>query len=211
MSTAASWLPVMATLIHTLGPSSTPTLLAYDRYGQGLTSDTDPADIGKPPGRGHTCADAASDLHELVKAVWITNNNSGGSTPDPRIILVANSIGCAIARLYAALYPIAGILLLDSILANSDFDFYPDPDASGFDAARDLPEDISVEALRGERKKLKAIFDPALVNAEGLDRSTLREVLPDSDKPILGREGERPWVTVVGHGFETFAEQSFKV
>ena len=126
-----------------------------------------------------------------------------------RVVLVANSIGCAIARLYAARHPVAAILFLDSIIANSDFDFWPDPDAPGFDP-RDLPADVTVEVLREQRAKFAAVFRPAAVNREGLSRRNLAQLLPSSDAPMLGSQGERPWVTVVGHDFDAFAAESLR-
>ena len=205
MSDKSSWLPVMASIIRERKESSTagPTLLAYDRYGQGLTTDTDPLDRGREKGRGHDVKDAAEDLRHLIAQVCVDG-------PEPRVVLVANSIGCAIARCYAQNNPVAAILFLDSIIANSSFDFWPDPDRDGFDKARDLPEDVSVEILREQRKKFAAIFRPDVANKEGLDRATLAKLLPESDKPILGKQGQQPWVTVVGHDFQTFAEESLK-
>ena len=205
MTDKASWLPVMAGIIHQRKGTSTswPTLLAYDRYGQGLTTDQDPQDIGHEEGRGHDVADAAADLRELILQVCKDERGS-------RLVLVANSIGCAVARLYAQEHPVAAFLFLDSIMANSDFDLWPDPDAPGFDA-NELPEDVSVDELREQRAKFAAIFAPNVVNKEGLDRRNLAILLPYSDRPRLGKVGSWPWVTVVGHDFQQFADESLRV
>ena len=75
-----------------------PSLLAYDRYGQGL-SDRDPLDeeggtdgAGGRDGRGHDVKDAVVDLRQLIRQVWADGDE------EPRVVLVANSIGCAITR-----------------------------------------------------------------------------------------------------------------
>ena len=205
MTDQSSWLPVMARIIRQrkgLSPSF-PSMLAYDRYGQGLTTDCDPQDKNKEEGYGHDCADAAFDLDCLLSQI-------SKDQPAPRLVLVANSIGCAIARLYAEQHPVAAILFLDSVMANSDFDLWPNPDVRDFDVD-ELPPDVTVELLREQRVKLAAMFRPDLRNREGLDRRNLFRLLPYSDRPMLGKEGSRPWVTVVGHDFQTFAEESYKV
>ncbi|KAL9124855.1 MAG: hypothetical protein Q9217_005868 [Psora testacea] len=204
MTDKATWLPVMAGIIRQrrgLSPGF-PSMLAYDRYGQGLSTDRDPQDIGKGEGYGHDCADAAVDLHHLISQ--ITKDQA-----IPRVILVANSIGCAIARLYALKHAVAAVLFLDSIMANSDFDFWPDPDRQGFHID-ELPEDVTIDQLKEQRAKFAAIFRPNVINKEGLDRRNLLKLLPYSDQPMLGTEGSRPWVTIVGHDFQTFADESLK-
>ena len=208
MTDKSSWLPVMAGIIRQRKGTSMswPTLLAYDRYGQGLTTDRDPQDTNHEPGRGHDVSDAVVDLRQLILQICKTEEELGGE--ETRIVLVANSIGCAIGRLYAEEYPCAALLLLDSIIANSNFDFWPDPDDAGFDPAEQLPEDVSVEVLREQRAKFAKIFSPEVPNREGLDRRNLWRLLPYSDQPMLGKEGKRPWVTVVGHDFQKFAEES---
>ena len=142
MSDKSSWIPVMSGIIRqrkTLASQEFPSMLAYDRYGVGMTEDRDPLDHGREQGHGHDCSDAAEDLHYLI------SHFSKGLKL--RVVLVANSIGCAIARLYAQNHPVAAMLLLDSIMANSDFDFWPDPDAPGF-IKEDLPDDLWINVLR---------------------------------------------------------------
>jgi pimeloyl-ACP methyl ester carboxylesterase len=134
------------------------------------------------------------------------------------ILFVASSIGCAIARLYAQEYPgsVAGMVLLDSIIANSDFvSIFPDPDAAEFNQAL-IPETITPETLRATRARVRAIFHPVDGQggkAEGFSRANLSSLLPQSDGPVLlGRgnkgKGNGPFVTVVGHDFEAFARES---
>lgn len=204
MSDKASWLPVMAGIIRQRKGTAAgiPSMLAYDRYGQGMTSDSDPQDKGREKGHGHDVADAALDLHALIAQVLRGRNH--------QIILVGNSIGCAIARIYSESNPPAAILFLDSIMANSNFDFWPNHDAPDFEKAS-IPADVAIETLREQRAKFMSIFRPDAPNKEGLSRRSLAKLLPRSDHPPLGDSGAGPWVTVVGHDFETFADESLKV
>jgi pimeloyl-ACP methyl ester carboxylesterase len=211
------WLPIMALMLRRLkladgdtgGDASLPQMLAYDRYGQGRTIDRDPSDEGKEEGYGHDTLEAVRDLHQLISQVTQTSLDR-----PQRIMFVANSIGCAIARLYAQEYPgtIAGMLLLDSIMANSDFvSMFPDPDSPGFDPGS-LPQDVTPDILRETRKRFREVFHPSVKNSEGLDRRTLAALLPDADKPSLeqGSGGTPPFVTVVGHDPEWFAKISLE-
>ncbi len=210
MTDKSSWIPVISGVIRqrkSLESPEFPSMLAYDRYGVGLTENRDPLDQGREQGHGHDCRDAAEDLHHLIghfsKGLKLLSGEK------LRVVLVANSIGCAISRLYAERYPVAAVLFLDSIMANSNFDFWPDPDAPGFDKW-DLPDDVSVEVLKQQRAKFAVIFRPDAVNKEGLSRRNLAKLLPHSDGPMLGYQNERPWVTVVGHDFEAFAAESLR-
>lgn len=209
MTDAVTWLPVMSGIIRQRKGTVTgfPSMLSYDRYGQGMTEDRDPQDQGMEKGYGHDCADAAEDLRRLLDHVAM--EEMGTRVERLRIVLVANSIGCAIARLYAQGYPVFAHLFLDSIIANSDFDFWPDPDMPGFDK-NDLPDGVTVEILREQRLRFAAIFKPDVVNKEGLNRRDLARLLPYSDRPMLGTQGDRPFVTIIGHSFETFAEDSLR-
>ena len=209
MAGKSSWLPTMAGIIRT--DPNFPPMLAYDRYGQGLTEDRDPQDIGREEGYGHDVKDAASDLRQLVKQVCKERSVAKGSIP--QLVLVANSIGCAIARLFAQENPgqVVGMVLLDSIVANSNFEFWPDPDAEGFHAGQ-LPDDVSVDVLRQQRAKFRAILGLFTKNREGLDRRSLPGLLPYSDEPKLtGPHNRGLFITVVGHDFETFAQESLRV
>ena len=209
MTDKSSWLQTLAGVIRAV--PDFPPMLAYDRYSQGLTEDRDPQDAGREEGYGHDVKDAASDLRQLIEQVCKERSLAKGSAP--QLVLVANSIGCAIARVFAQEYlgRVAGVILLDSIIANSNFDFWPDPDAEGFDASQ-LPEDVDIETLRQQRTKFKAMFSPEVKNKEGLDRRNLSRLLPESDKPsLLGPDDRGPLITVVGHDFATFAAESLRV
>ena len=205
-----------------------PPMLSYDRYGQGLSTDRDPLDAkAEDPEHGHDCMDVVRDLKQLISQICHekdvkvpagSENNS--ELVEPPVFFVVNSLGGAVARLYADHYPctVSAILFLDSVMADCDFvSIFPDPDAPGFaEKNLPLPEGVTEEGLRETRMKYGKIFHPVtgiMGKAEGLRRKNLAELLPDSDKPVLrfGEEGKGPWVTVVGHGFDTFAEEGLKV
>ncbi|KAL0929711.1 uncharacterized protein CTRU02_215354 [Colletotrichum truncatum] len=208
------WGPTISGLKELRKAAVLPHILTYDRFGQGLTTDRDPEDVSaSDASHGHDCLSAVKDLRQLVATIAKTELELSETDNIP-LILVANSIGCAIARLYAQEYPgtIAGLLLLDSVLANSDFiSIYPDPDADGFDT-NSLPDGITSDALRSCRESVRKVFHPSVGSREGLSRKNLSVLLPASDSPVLEGPGLRgPWVTVVGHDFETFAEESEKM
>ena len=209
MTDKSSWLAIMAQLTKTI--SGHPTMLAYDRYGQGLTEDRDPQDQSREEGYGHDALDVATDLHQLISQFVEKHLDRQDETP--RLILVAASIGCAIARLYAQEHPgtVSGILFLDSIMANSNFDFWPDPDSEGFDP-NSLPEDITVQVLKEQRAAFAARFAPSVVNPESFDRRNLAKLLPYSDEPKLqGPNNKGPIIVVVGHSPTAFADESLQV
>ncbi|XXG94270.1 hypothetical protein Hte_000524 [Hypoxylon texense] len=198
--------------------SNRPALLTYDRYGQGK-SQPDPAD--KEYGNTHDIRESVQDLHVLVKEIWKTKHPEEGgarsraaplpSPPEPQLIFVSNSIGCVIARLYAAAYPgaVKAVLFLDSNIANSDLvSIFPNPDAPGFSPA-DLPKDTTIRDLRHARSQYRAFFHPSLPNPEHLDRRNIADLLPHSDKPPLKgpKEKKGPCIMVVGHDPDTFAEE----
>ncbi|EED23818.1 hypothetical protein TSTA_072100 [Talaromyces stipitatus ATCC 10500] len=92
------------------------------------------------------------DLHQLISQ--LIAEKMGISDNNVTLVLVASSIGCALARLYAQKDPgtAAGLLFLDSVLANSDcVSIFPDPDTEGFDPAV-LPAGITHEMLCQSRE-----------------------------------------------------------
>ncbi|KAE8150636.1 Alpha/Beta hydrolase protein [Aspergillus avenaceus] len=206
----ASWGPVIAKLKNIRQETGTPAILTYDRYGQGQTTDRDPDDAAAPdPMHGHDCMSVVKDLRQLI--TQITRDKLGTTDIDSlSLLLVGNSIGGPLARLYAQEYPgtVAGLLLLDSNIANTDFvSIFPDPDAEGFDPST-LPPGVPLPALRGTREAMRRMFHPSVGSKEGLSRRNLPELLPSSDGPVVrGPDGKSPFVTVVGHDFETFAQE----
>ncbi|KAI2613835.1 alpha/beta-hydrolase [Hypoxylon fragiforme] len=192
-----------------------PSLLAYDRYGQG-DSVRDPADEGG----SHDIREVVRDLRVLTQEIWKLHSHVSGSSSNngegrteaeetnpnpPNLIFIANSIGCPLARLFATTYPasVSALLLLDSNIANSDLvSLFPDPDAPAFDpATAHLPPDVTVADLRRARAAYAALFHPSVPNAERWDRRNLASLLPRADSPALGEA----WLTVVGHDWATFA------
>ncbi|OOF96791.1 hypothetical protein ASPCADRAFT_515013 [Aspergillus carbonarius ITEM 5010] len=211
-----SWSPLITTLTTHPPTTGLPALLTYDRYAQGLSTDKDPADASAPnPAHAHDCLSVVHDLHQLLVQITTTHHHHHHPTPlqDMHLILVSNSIGGAISRLYAQTYPgtVAGLVFLDSVLANSDFvNIYPNPEDPGFNEG-ELPGDVTVDALRKTREFMTRVFHPEtgmMGAAEGLSRRNLPALLPYSDGPmLLGPGGKGPWVTVVGHEFERFEEE----
>ncbi|KAI1656716.1 alpha/beta-hydrolase [Daldinia decipiens] len=193
-----------------------PPLLTYDRYGQG-ESARDPAD--DQHGGSHDMCEVVADLHVLAQEIWRAKirkdiSNGDGAVQVPKLIFVANSIGCVIGRFYAKTYPgsTAALLFLDSNIANSDLvSLFPDPDAPGFNPAI-LPPDSTVADLRRTRAGYAAHFQPSAPNPEHLDRRNIASLLPLSDAPPLQGPDEKPgpWITVVGHDWETFAEEGLR-
>ncbi|KAL2020811.1 hypothetical protein VTK56DRAFT_7904 [Thermocarpiscus australiensis] len=185
-----------------------PALLCYDRYGQG-NSDPDPTDAQDTP-YGHDVRDAVADLHQLLTQVS-QDEYLNRPLEELRLVLVCNSIGCALARLYAATHPgrVEAFLFLDSIVANTDFvSFFPDPDDPSFDPSQ-LPADVSADDLRHARTRFRDLFHPTQPNPEHLDRRNLAELLPHADQPALpaGPGGRPPVLFVIGHDWDEFAQQ----
>ncbi|KAI9147537.1 hypothetical protein HJFPF1_12563 [Paramyrothecium foliicola] len=189
-----------------------PAILTYDRYGQGRTVDRDPVDgLAIDPCHGHDCVDAAHDMRELISQVasemmGISNVNN------LQLVLVANELGCAIARLYAQEYPgtVSGIIFLASTLTNTDFvSLFPDPDSHYFGGS--LPANATLDEVRETRTKLQAVLHPSIPNKEGLSRRSLMQLLPYANSPkLIGPGGRGPLITVIGQDFNTFAQQMRK-
>jgi pimeloyl-ACP methyl ester carboxylesterase len=188
-----------------------PSILSYDRYGQGQ-SDHDPDDTEPPPCHGHDVMSAVHSLHQFLLQIWKEHLGISNPSQFPALIFVANSIGCAIARLFAQAYPgtVSGMLFLDSIMANSDFvSLWPDPDAEDFNNNM-LPPGVTIQDVRNVRENYRQMFHPDVPNNEGLSRRNLAKLLPYADRPwVEGYGGHGPVLTVVGHDWETFAQQSY--
>ena len=210
----SSWNPTIQNFLEKrlAGQLPYPALLSYDRYGQG-DSDRDPSDPDPPPSHGHDAISAVKALKQLTIQIWRDHLDSRRPTHYPCLIFVCNSIGCALARLFAQCYPgtVSGLLFLDSVMANSDSQsMWPDPDAPDFLPAN-LPDGISPDDVRRTRRAYRDMFHPSVPNNEGLSRKNLPELLPYANAPKLeGYLGRGPYLTVVGHDWDTFAEQSRK-
>lgn len=209
----SSWVDAIASLTSTRSRHQRPVphLLTYDRYSQG-DSDPDPTDDPASV-YGHDARAVVTDLHQLL--IQVCESDLTTSLADTAIILVSNSIGCPLARLYAAEHPgrVAAFVFLDSMMANTDFvSLFPDPDAEGFDEDS-LPAGTNVEELRMARERYRALFHPTTPNREHFDRRNLADLLPDVASPQLpsGPDGKDPYLVIVGHDPDEFAEQSLTV
>src|SRR6478735_12132955 len=133
----AGWIATMNKLKE-LSPQGLPAMLTFDRFGQGQTTDRDPKDEGAAePTHAHDCMAVVRDIRQLITQI-LKERLSIDNPDSTKLLLIGNSIGCALTRLYAAEYPgtVAGALLLDSVLTDTDFvSVFPNPDSEGFDPA----------------------------------------------------------------------------
>lgn len=191
-------------------PQSLPAILTYDRFGQGLSVDRDPTDAGaEDPSHAHDCMSAVGDMRQLI--TQIAKDKMNVQEPDAlRIILVGNSVGCSLIRLYAHEYPgtVSGILFLDSTLTDTDFfSIFPDPGNKSWDP--NLPYGVTAKSLHDTRKMMREMFHPDVGSKEGLSRRNLLQLLPHADSPPLYDAKENaPYITVLGHDFEFFTERT---
>ncbi|KAM3069932.1 hypothetical protein ACMFMF_008286 [Clarireedia jacksonii] len=89
---ASSWTQSISILQSSL--ESCPSILTFDRYGQGLTTARDPLDDGN--GYGHDFMDAANDLHSIILVIAKTKLDLTEKDIENRklhLTIVAASIG----------------------------------------------------------------------------------------------------------------------
>lgn len=203
----APWQPTLSMLPALLTDVSVPIYaLTYDRYGQGESRRPPP---WKP--ELHDLSTAATELETILNT---TLADHAELTATPTLLFVSHSIGVPLARLHNATTAnhATGHLFLDSNISNTDFvSLLPDPDSPNFDASS-LPSGITADDLRSSRERMKAMLHPSVPNPEGLDRSSVAELVPHADRPELrGPDGEAPWLTVVGHDPVAFAEEGLRL
>jgi len=178
-----------------------PSLLSYDRYGQ-AESDRNPEE------REHDLMAASQDLRQFILQIWREHLDAAKPTHFPCLIFVCSGIGCALARLFTQHNPgtVTGLLFLDSIITDADaLDIWPNPDS---ESDVTLPDGVSVQELRETRRKYGDAFGVHVTSEEGLSRRNLKDLLPRADQPCLeGYLGKGPYLTVVGHDWESFAEE----
>ncbi|KAI9734219.1 MAG: hypothetical protein M1834_002321 [Cirrosporium novae-zelandiae] len=213
----AQWRPIMVSAANS--DAGHPAMLSYDRYGQfcGLTRHRDPADKGKTnPEEFHDMLDVVRDMRQLIIQVADTKMGIPESDIDSlEIVLVAASIGCSLARIYAHEYPgtVSGLLLLDPLIANSNYDYLPNPDAEGFDLDK-LPADIAalgVDELREQRRNMMDILHSTVENPEGTNLRTQIKLLPHSDGPkLVGPRKGTPALTIAAHDPQMLAYHAEK-
>lgn len=206
---ATSWLSSISYLQAALS-SSCPALLTFDRYSQGLTTNTDP--LNNNQGYGHDFANAATDLHEIIIAIASLHFHLSRADIDAGklgLLLVGNSIGVPIIRIYAGAHPglVSGCVFLDSNICNTNYStIIPSPSSPAFDSSFALGPDCTLEQYTEARAKLAAIFDLYVKNKECMDRRNGPTLLPNDDAPkMMGRGGEGVWLSVIGHDPEYFA------
>jgi hypothetical protein len=101
------------------------------------------------------------------------------------------------------------LIFLDSNPAHCQFqnDVFPDPTSPDFDP-KSLPSSLTVDELISSREIMYKMFSPSNPNKEGLDRRNLAQLLPSASEPkLFGPGGEAPYITVVGHDADTFAQE----
>jgi pimeloyl-ACP methyl ester carboxylesterase len=153
---------------------------------------------------GHDLVQVAKDLDSILEQL----------APNSDLLLVSNSIGGPLSRIYASTYPsrVAGLIMLASNPAHCRFqnDIFPDPNASDFDP-ESLPSGLTVDELIAATEIMYKMFSPSNPNKEGLDRRNLAQLLPSASEPKLTGPGARaPYITVVGHDAETFAQEGLE-
>lgn len=216
MLPSALWKPTLDLLRPHFTSHPTPIYaLTYDRYGQGASRSPTP--------------DWTPDLHPLTSTTEELDSllttllplHFPPPTPTPQLIYIAHSIGVALIRLHNTLtsHPHhlgTAYLFLDSNISNTDFiSLLPDPSSPTFDpGTTTLPPDSTLTDLTTFRQRTAAMFHPTVRNAEGLDRTTVAELVPHADQSKLRSSeegGKGPWLTVVGHDPEAFAEEGLKM
>lgn len=165
-----SWEGVISLLRDQPPVMGLPAMMTYDRYGQGQSTDRDPLDANATDNmHGHDCLAVVRDLRQLL--LQITSEKLGVSNVDEvQLVLVCNSIGGALTRLYAQEYKgtVGELVLLDSILANSDFIFiYPDLNAPDFNTSI-LPAGITIDTIYKAQVYIQHVFYLTNSSKEGL-------------------------------------------
>ena len=209
------------------------SLLAYDRFGQGLSVDRHPKDeTTHDPSHGHDLVDAAVDLYELLNHVYSTEfqHSSGIETirvtssaelAVEHVVLIAHSLGCQLAEVFAEKYPgiISGLVLLDPsphAEAGDLLSVLPDPKSPGI-LNKCLPLGVTVDGLNMARELFHKL-DHNFGSIEGLSRRNPFGLSPANNevsKKISSRsktgqqnvETNGPLVTILRHSPITFAAQ----
>ncbi|TVY20023.1 hypothetical protein LARI1_G000982 [Lachnellula arida] len=199
---ASSWLPSISIFREDI--KSCPAILTYDRFGQGLTTSKDPLDGTPGKENGHDFVDVANDLHEIIVTIATTKLGLKASDVEDgtlHLLLLGASIG---ARFYVSTRNTTPALWQEQ---SSSTPTWPTPiiPTSGLI----LTLLASTPRLSGARERMAGMFDLKVKNAEGIDRLPGPTLLPHADGPkLVGPGGKGPWLSVVGHEPETFAQVS---
>lgn len=196
LTRSCDWEPTINSLTALPSP---PFILSYDRFG---VPPSDPVPTGRAT---NDISTAARDLGTLLEKVYPILSLLPSKAP---LVMVGSSIGCCIIRLFIGYcaarttdnddgdsfkgYPIAGVLFLDSYIANTDFiSLFPPVSAN------------EPEVLTRTRAIIARYFHPGVENPEGLSRSNAQELLPSASDPKLPGD---PKLIVVSHDPEYNAE-----
>ncbi|TGO27715.1 hypothetical protein BPAE_0038g00610 [Botrytis paeoniae] len=185
-----------------------PSILTYDRHGQGATTSQDPVDDipGTDPGYDHDLNDAVNDLHELIQVTVATN---------PKLVLVVGSIGAHVARIYAHKHPatVEGLLFLDSSIGNAEAtDLWPNSHTSDIKESDVVGDDCTPKQYIEAYATLGRTFNTDIKSSEGLERRDFLQLLPKPSSPKLqGLNGKEPWLKVIGHDSEPSAEEMWRI
>ncbi|KAH8585744.1 hypothetical protein B0O99DRAFT_603047 [Bisporella sp. PMI_857] len=199
----SSWYPLMSLISQQSASRNSPPILMYDRVGQGKSSS---GNSGK-----RDVLDAVYDLRGLIEKIGeMRLGVSREEVNALRLCIVASSVGCHIARLYAQTFPktVGGLLLLDPIIADKDIlSLFPNPIAPGYNKST-LPGGISCGILEQTRRKLESAYHPMGLNREGLWLGNIQKYFPLSHLPkLVGPKPNTPCITVILHNPEIFARQ----
>jgi hypothetical protein len=114
-------------------------------------------------------------------------------------------MGAVVAEVYARTFPntVIALLILHGVPPNYDEEnWFPNPDASGFDLAVQ-PQGVTPELLRQA-----SVYNPENINSEGLQWNSLSDYIPIAGSPSLqGPTCGTPLLTVVGHDTLVYANQ----
>jgi pimeloyl-ACP methyl ester carboxylesterase len=162
------------------------SILAFDRWNRGKST--------APPLNRNGVNDISTSANDLWLLLRILN------LEQRRLVLVGQSMGCAIIRMLAIQSPqanIVGVVFIDSMIANSDFtSVFPEP------------TDDEDPALTSTRQIITEKFHPSVPNPEGISRLNAAKLLPSACSPTLPTE---PYLMVLGHDPVYFAQSSEKI
>ena len=221
----AIWQKCLRSLLAISSPGV--SLLAYDRFGQGMSTDRHPKDaMSQDPSHGHDLQDAVIDLKELIEHIIrgqlgfesdLSTWKEASTLKYPRIVLVAHSIACQLAQLFASSLPgvVSGLVFLDPSPQTETGDFaslIPDPEAPGC-SEEDLPAGVTSDGLKATLKLFRMVGND-VGSAEGLTKRNINSLLPVNTPvaKVIGRHSkhqslEGPFLTILVHESDTFAEQ----
>lgn len=177
-----SWALTISNLLERIPSVS---VLAYDRWNRGKSTVLPSSRNGI-----NDISTAAMDLSLLLSSLDLSKRP---------LIMVGQSMGCSIIRMYAiqnSTADIRGVLFIDAMIANTDFlSLFPEQ------------EDEEDPALTSTRQLIVERFHPSIKNPEGISRVNAAHLLPFASSPPLP---SNPHLIILGHDPEYFAQFSEK-